>query len=920
LTVDVPFRLTRREVPAAADAGLLCAGGFGPLAAACARLGGDALPAVFAVRGGFLTVPRGGVLPHGVVRLRRVAGDLFVPADADLVPALLPDELVGLTRDRGLIVLPGGTVLAFDPRCPLAVGDWLKPAAVRRAEWRPFPPRPDRAERLTVIERPAPPAAVVELLTAGEPDDADPLPGAGEGTGTEARDVPEDARPPSAPLGRRVVAGIRYGFGQFLGWLGRHLRVPGFARRGADLARRAVEQVPRLTERLLGAQEAALREVLRQLRSGDVEKALRRAPVAVPDPDAPARVGTNADLGTRDPRYDLRTLVGGGPTPGGVWLGGGGVWALLAEEYRRLAREAQARGDYRRAAYLYGVLLRDPRSAANALVAGGLFRDAGILFRDRVHDLPAAALAFERAGDYDEAVRLYDRLNRWEAAGELLKRLGDDDRAVEYFTRAADELAVKGYWLAAGDLIRTKAGRDELATGYYRHGWEADRADAVVCGGRLLDRHLVAEEWDAAGELFDAAELRFAPPRAADAGRFFNHARKVAGDFLPPEKWDDLLDRVRLLFARHAKAADHPPSAAEDLFATPGNWPGPVVRDALFAARRPRPRPPAPDHAPPIRLADGAVTAVAVARDSSAVVVATTIVVVCWRPDVGRVVPVCATLGQPVLSIATDPTANIVYLIRQEGELIVLRCYRSGEPGPFEPAGVLTLGTVEEDPGWHLLPFVDDGPAGPTVTVAGPAGRRRFRGLFLRPDIENDLAPGRNTTYLLVNGPVDSMWEWADRLVWMWPVSPWAGKEVRWSVPWVPGRPPGNPLAACPVDWLTPGRAVLEVTGLDREGALYWTRFDGRDADTPLTRTRTRTHPDGFVAACLVAPGGVAAVTARNEVYSFRETGDGLEPSAAPVVLHVPSRVVALASRAGAAELLVVFEDGSAVRVARPWR
>src|SRR5439155_1193069 len=171
----------------------------------------------------------------------------------------LTDEVAALTRDRGLVVLPGGEVLAFDPDRPLPVGTWLVAARVRRSEWQPFPPRPDRPDRLTTIERPAPPiAAVIEVLTGGAPDGAEPLP-------------------------------------------------------------------------------------------GDVEKALRHAPIAVPDPDAPASpIGTDARLGTRDPRYSLRDLITAG-RGGAAWLGGGDVWAELAREYRRLADEAAARGDYRRA-------------------------------------------------------------------------------------------------------------------------------------------------------------------------------------------------------------------------------------------------------------------------------------------------------------------------------------------------------------------------------------------------------------------------------------------------------------------------------------------------------------------------------------------------------------------------------------------
>jgi hypothetical protein len=65
----------------------------------------------------------------------------------------------------------------------------------------------------------------------------------------------------------------------------------------------------------------SLREVLRQLQSGDVEKGLRRAPIAVSDPDQPARVGTDARLGNRDPRYSLRDLIGSGGSVT-AWFGG----------------------------------------------------------------------------------------------------------------------------------------------------------------------------------------------------------------------------------------------------------------------------------------------------------------------------------------------------------------------------------------------------------------------------------------------------------------------------------------------------------------------------------------------------------------------------------------------------------------------
>src|SRR6201999_989909 len=113
--------------------------------------------------------------------------------------------------------------------------------------------------------------------------DAEPLPGPDS---QNPRSLPDDSRPPSPSMGERIVQGAKLGIAGALAWLGRNLQAPGLAKLGGDMARRALERVPRLTEKILGAQEAALREVLRQLQSGNIEKALRHAPIAVADPDS----------------------------------------------------------------------------------------------------------------------------------------------------------------------------------------------------------------------------------------------------------------------------------------------------------------------------------------------------------------------------------------------------------------------------------------------------------------------------------------------------------------------------------------------------------------------------------------------------------------------------------------------------------
>ena len=82
----------------------------------------------------------------------------------------------------------------------------------------------------------------------------------------------------------------------------------------------------------------------------------------------------------------------------------------LAQEYRKAAQRAAEQGDFRRAAYIYGFLLRDDRKAAGVLQRGGLHHDAAMLYLKKLNDLAAAAQAFEAAGEVDRAIELYRQI------------------------------------------------------------------------------------------------------------------------------------------------------------------------------------------------------------------------------------------------------------------------------------------------------------------------------------------------------------------------------------------------------------------------------------------------------------------------------------------------------------------------------
>src|SRR3954465_9349560 len=124
--MKVPFQLRRVE-PAPAVA-FLIESDAAELLRLVARLGRPGFPTVHAVAGGFLirlATPESSSHP-GVTRLRALSANLFLPVDAELSPALLPDEAQALVRHRGLVFLPGGRVLAFDPEATLGPAELLR--------------------------------------------------------------------------------------------------------------------------------------------------------------------------------------------------------------------------------------------------------------------------------------------------------------------------------------------------------------------------------------------------------------------------------------------------------------------------------------------------------------------------------------------------------------------------------------------------------------------------------------------------------------------------------------------------------------------------------------------------------------------------------------------------------------------------
>jgi tetratricopeptide (TPR) repeat protein len=949
--VKVPFRLRRVAPAAPAEAVWLPSADAAGLLAVCAALGEGAWPPVYALAGGFLVKMPGGAYQArsgsegtpaslagasglvagglagsafpGGVRLRALGTNLFLPADAELEPALLEDESSALAGKRGLVFLPGGRVLAFDPGHPLKPADLLGLAPLPRRDWRPPPEKPARPERLREVLLDRPDDTPDVIIERG-----------GSGLGVES------PRAPDAGAAATAAGHAEAGVGRALAWLGAALGWKGLARLGAGLMGRAVRRVPRVGEWLLGRQESALRELLRRFREGDEEEALRRALPLGGEAGRGGEVAGDARLPVHDLFYRLGDLLGSGRGPASWWLGGADLRAELESAYTRAAEAATARGDYRRAAFIYGKLLGDYRLAAGVLERGGLHHDAGVLYLERVGDALAAARAFESAGEVDRALALYRERGEHLLAGDLLRRVGEEEQALEEYKLAASRLMREDNYCGAGELFLKRAGRPDLALACFEVGWgQRPGSTALACLPHLA--RLYAEQ-PRAGNLLrlvgEADEFLATPGLSAPAGEFYNELAHLAGRENLAGVRDELRDRALRglagLMRRGAAQAGCPPDLASALFGRSGEWPAALVRDAgvaLGRAVRGRAGPGVRHGAARVRTVEGSVTAVCAAGRSGDLFLGFADGTVVWfQPRTGAQVRL-KTYPWPVVSLATDPeglhllvvndppgAAQLTHYAVRGGALLVgtSRAPSAPDPGPALLSPVVTGGGEPAALLWDgarltLLSGADFLPVG---TVAAP---------FDPPDVVAPLLlsgpGGAHVALVLTREDPSSLW-FTDPSAFDVPGAKGRGAVAtpRWqalALGWHPEAAPGSSLGSPVVGWHDLGGSQL-LAGVGDAGVLHWSvlAVPGRGPARVVARN-THFAEGGYRAAALLPSGRVAGVS-RSGVCWLR--GGTRPPTVYAVTRADLGDAVACAFSPGTGELLVVCAGGDVVRVPAP--
>jgi len=947
MTIQVPFRLRRRAVAEPAAALFIPTRDPAPLLALCARRGIDPTGRVFVVAGGLvLRLERALTEPEpGAIRLRERTAAFYLPVDADLVPALLDDEANGLVRDWGLVFLPNGRVLLFDRHAP-ELTQLLEAAPSPRRAWRALPEPGRLAERLDqiVLDLPEQPADALyrefqdELRrdkARGSPSHDKKKTGPGDSgptaAGAEGPDEADDEDSDSEGSGVAGDGGATTGTPRpSIQGLGDTVR-GWFSQAGQTFSKWKEK-----TQWDLYDHSTLIRKLVREFREGDATRALRRAiPIVRPgDPMTPVRANW---LPWGNAMYNLFELLRrpgrGESVP--VMLADSDAIRELAEAYRKAAEESVRQGDFRRAAYIYGMLLRDDRMAANALMRGGLHRDAATLYLKKLNDPSGAAQAFEAAGDVERAIALYRQLGQHEKAGDLLRRIGEEDAAIAEYLNAADKkaTAVPADYFAAGSLLLNKVRRPDLAIAAFQVGWDRrPDANAQQCAFQLTCLRAARGEFAPIWKLLDEADAFFTTVGSnSELASFYSGMIALARQHAYSESFaEELSDRALLSLGRklgQSVETGHPAGpAVSSLFGGSGHWPAAVVRDADFAAttahKRARGQDTSARRSPRVeglQIGMGTVTAVCQAWGTGELFVGfDTGVVLGFRPWRNQVFPVAESV-HPVTALAVDPAGETVVALRQAGSGAVMSCSLKQPDGSLRSRADDHIPTLSTS--W-LTPIL-------------PRGVERLVGLGDGPDMMFvDAASGMHWGRLTIGHDVwdhpsaailfpvgASIGIAASRLAVLthngprWIVLDIHGKLLRQTTyHWEPAMPSSCSLRSVPITW----RHVppfLELVGLDKNGAVSSAQFQVEDDVFELLSARVATTDGGYLAATRCGASMVVAVAPKRIVWL------GLSADRFHVVhqleINLPSAVACFAAHSSP-EVQVVCSDGFIARVEPP--
>lgn len=432
------------------------------------------------------------------------AVQLWIPVQSQILPTPLASEwpLLILGPLELLVWHPALGLLSIDPSNRLGLESLIAAPKSERLVWNLAVEGTALPERLIRVEAPPPPTLEQWLEQSRD------------GMGDRSQDLM--ALPPSEKEKRgrpfeSLGAMTRSAAGRAVSWITDRIAglkqdpskkqtprqiVPtqtGMAERSSAASRKALSspqwlqnirdwakrQVEQWNETLEARREASVSRLLEMLEDNP-DEGLR---YAIPMSDDPGR-------GLSPPGSDLvaRELRWGNAPSGGVdsWSVGLSAQRRLREKYLELARKELSNGRYERAATIYAQLLGDFQQAAQALEKGKFYRQAALIYRERLSSHRKAAEMYCLAGDFDFALDIYHELALYLEAGDLYQRLGQTDLATAEYLKHVDTLCKQSRPCDAADVLVDKLNQPDRAVALLTSRWPNGQ-QARACAQKTLD-------------------------------------------------------------------------------------------------------------------------------------------------------------------------------------------------------------------------------------------------------------------------------------------------------------------------------------------------------------------------------------------------------------------------------------------------
>jgi len=128
----------------------------------------------------------------------------------------------------------------------------------------------------------------------------------------------------------------------------------------------------------------------------------------------------------------------------------------LQQQYRETALKLIAKGDYKKAAFVYMKLLRDYRMAAQTMRSGKHYEEAASIYLKYVKDKKKAAECYEEGKLTRKAIELYKELNQHEKVGDLYMSINEREQAFDFYEMTVNEYRVRYQFLKASLIYHVK--------------------------------------------------------------------------------------------------------------------------------------------------------------------------------------------------------------------------------------------------------------------------------------------------------------------------------------------------------------------------------------------------------------------------------------------------------------------------------